>query len=88
MTHSPDDEDLNPVITLFWNFWLSFVELIQDLSGFIFFGLCSPVWCIAGENINRSKGPFMLWFKFVSISWTLNIAIVEFGLCELSRLME
>ena len=28
---------LNPVITLFWNFWLSFVELIQDLSGFIFF---------------------------------------------------
>ena len=44
---SADDEELNPLITLFWNFWLSFVELIQDLSVFIFFGLSFLVWCKA-----------------------------------------
>ena len=31
---------------------------------------------------------FMLWLKFIDFLDLLNIGIVEFGLCELSRLME
>ena len=54
-----DDEDFNPLITLFWNFWLSFVELIQDLSVFIFFGLCFLVWCKAVSHFRKSMNNFV-----------------------------